>query len=105
MVDVLGFAAAVWGAVMAVAPVLQIRTMIRRRSSDDVSIGYFLVLLPGFCLWVGYGAVSANAYLVVPNVAAVVSTLTTITVATVLRARPGDRTTTRTASREAPPAR
>jgi uncharacterized protein with PQ loop repeat len=85
MVDVLGFAAAVWGAVMAVAPVLQIRTMIRRRSAGDVSIGYFLILLPGFCLWVGYGVVSGNMYLVVPNIAAVVSTLTTIAVAVVLR--------------------
>lgn len=87
MVDVLGFAAAVWGAVMAVAPALQIRTMLRRRSADDVSIGYFLVLLPGFCLWVAYGVVSANAYLVVPNTAAVVSTLLTVAVAVVLRAR------------------
>jgi uncharacterized protein with PQ loop repeat len=90
MVDVLGFAAAVWGAVMAVAPVLQIRTMIRRRSADDVSIGYFLVLLPGFCLWLAYGAVSGNPYLVVPNVAAVVSTLATVAIATVLRVRAGD---------------
>ncbi|MGF1663171.1 MAG: SemiSWEET family sugar transporter [Kineosporiaceae bacterium] len=87
MVDVVGTAAAVWGAVMALAPVLQIRAMVRRRSAENVSIGYFLVLLPGFCLWLGYGVVSGDPFLVVPNTAAVVTTVATVVVAAVLRAR------------------
>jgi hypothetical protein len=87
MVDMVGAAAAVWGAVMALAPALQIRAMMRRRSAENVSIGYFLVLLPGFCLWLAYGVVSGDPFLVVPNTAAVMTTVATVTVASVLRAR------------------
>jgi Na+/melibiose symporter-like transporter len=36
---------------MGVSPVLQIRRMLRQRSSRDVSISYFAVLLVGFVLW------------------------------------------------------
>ena len=85
MVDVVGTAAAV----MALAPVLQIRVMLRRRSAAGVSIGYFGILLPGFCLWLAYGVVRADVFLVVPNVAAVVTTVATVTVAAVLRTRAG----------------
>jgi uncharacterized protein with PQ loop repeat len=64
---------------MGVAPLLQLRRMIRRRSSADVSVGYLLILLPGFALWVGYGIASSDAALVVPNsVAFVVAAVTTI---------------------------
>jgi uncharacterized protein with PQ loop repeat len=87
MVDMVGAAAAVRGAVMALAPALQIRAMVRRRSAESVSIGYFLVLLPGFCLWLAYGVVSGDAFLVVPNTAAVLTTTATIVVASVLGAR------------------
>jgi len=44
---VLAVAAASWGVVMALAPLLQLRRMLGRRSSDDVSIGYLVLLLPG----------------------------------------------------------
>jgi MtN3 and saliva related transmembrane protein len=88
MVTLLGVAAAVWGLVMAVAPVLQIRMMLTRRSSQDVSLGYFGVLLPGFGLWIGYGAVRGDWALVIPNVAAFAIGVITLTVALVLRRRP-----------------
>src|SRR5580704_19185721 len=41
----LAVAAAAWGVLMGVSPVLQIRRMVRQRSSRDVSIGYFAILL------------------------------------------------------------
>jgi MtN3 and saliva related transmembrane protein len=47
---VLAIAAAAWGVVMGVAPVLQISRMLRRGSSDDVSVAYLAVLVPGFLL-------------------------------------------------------
>ena len=40
----LAVVAAAWGVLMGVSPVLQIRRMLRLRSSRDVSIGYFAVL-------------------------------------------------------------
>ena len=66
----LGLAAASWAVVMAVSPILQIREIVRRRSSAGVSIGYLLVLLVGFGLWAAYGVASENLPLVVPNTVA-----------------------------------
>jgi uncharacterized protein with PQ loop repeat len=67
MTDVLAVSAATWAVIMGLAPLLQLRRMVRRRSSDDVSIGYLLVLIPGFGLWIAYGASLANLALVLPN--------------------------------------
>lgn len=77
----LGVGAAGWGMIMAVSPVLQIRRMLQRRSSHDVSIGYFAVLLPGFALWTAYGLAISNLVLVVPNVGALLVGLTTVAIA------------------------
>ena len=46
--DTLAFIAASWGVFMALSPLLQIRRMLERQSSQDVSVSYFLVLLVGF---------------------------------------------------------
>lgn len=68
----LGLIAATWAVAMAVSPVLQIREIRRRRSSAGLSLGYMLVLLVGFGLWVAYGAASHDLPLVVPNIVAFV---------------------------------
>jgi MtN3 and saliva related transmembrane protein len=83
--DVLGAAAAFWGILMAVSPSLQIRKMLHHRSSREVSIAYFWVLLVGFTLWVAYGVVIENWFLVVPN--AVAFTVASTTIAVALRYR------------------
>ncbi len=46
---VLAVTASSWAVLMGIAPVLQIRRMLRERSSRDVSIAYFAILLVGFC--------------------------------------------------------
>ena len=56
MSDALGVAAAAWGVLMAISPTLQIRRILDRRSSEDISISYLAVLQIGFMLWVGYGS-------------------------------------------------
>jgi uncharacterized protein with PQ loop repeat len=91
---VLGVVAASWGVLMAVSPGLQIRKMLLHRSSREVSIAYFWVLLVGFTLWVAYGISIANWYLVVPNAVAFTVCATTIAVALRYRLRPepADRT-------------
>ena len=48
----LAIAASSAGVFMGLAPVLQIRQMLRERSSAQVSVGYFLILLAGFLLWI-----------------------------------------------------
>ena len=40
------------------------------RSSEDISIGHLLLLLPGLALWVAYGVAAGNLALVVPNTVA-----------------------------------
>jgi MtN3 and saliva related transmembrane protein len=79
--SVLAVAAATWGVIMALSPVLQIRRMVVRRSSEDVSIGYFGVLMFGFALWLFYGASIDNATLVVPNSVALLVGAVTVGVA------------------------
>jgi uncharacterized protein with PQ loop repeat len=77
----LATAAAAWGVLMAISPGLQIRKMLHHRSSREVSIAYFWVLLVGFVLWIAYGAAIGNWFLIVPNAVALTVAVTTIAVA------------------------
>ena len=81
----LAVAAAAWGVLMGVSPVLQIRRMLRQRSSRDVSVGYFSILLVGFLLWIGYGIASRNLALIVPNTVALLIGVSTIAITLRLR--------------------
>lgn len=67
MLDVLGLAAAIWGGLMAISPLLQVRRIVVRRSSADVSLTYLLVLQFGFGLWVAYGLAASNLVVAIPN--------------------------------------
>jgi MtN3 and saliva related transmembrane protein len=67
---VFAVAASSWAVLMGIAPVLQIRRMLRERSSRDVSIAYFAILLVGFLLWIGYGAAAGLPALIIPNIVA-----------------------------------
>jgi MtN3 and saliva related transmembrane protein len=77
----LGVTAATWAMLMALSPLLQVREIRQRRSSDGVSIAYFCVLLVGFALWVAYGLARGDLPLVVPNTLALLIAALTITVA------------------------
>lgn len=85
MADPLAVAATAWGVVMGISPLLQIRRMLTTRSSADLSIGYFAVLMVGFALWVAYGLSIANAALIIANTVALVVGSLTILVAARLR--------------------
>lgn len=79
MTGYLAAAAATYGVVMALSPLLQIRAILTARSSRGVSVGYQRVLLVGFFLWIAYGVALRNPALIVPNsVAAVVSVATIV---------------------------
>lgn len=81
MTDTLAAAAASWGVLMALSPILQVRRMLERRSSADVSIAYLGVLELGFTLWIAYGIALGNAALIVPNSVALVIGAATIAIA------------------------
>ena len=80
MTTTLGVTAATWALLMALSPLLQVREVKRRQSSDGVSTGYFRVLLVGFALWVSYGVASQDLPLVIPNSVALLVMGYTITV-------------------------
>jgi MtN3 and saliva related transmembrane protein len=82
---VLAVAASSWAVLMGIAPVLQIRRMLRERSSRDVSIAYFAILLVGFLLWIGYGAAAGLPALVIPNIVATLVGTAVIAIAFRLR--------------------
>lgn len=81
MTDALGVLAASWGVLMAISPLLQIRRMLARRSSADVSITYLSVLQVGFTLWILYGWALGNPAIMVPNSVALVIGAATIAIA------------------------
>lgn len=82
---VLAVAASSWAVLMGIAPLLQIRRMLRERSSRDVSIAYFAILLVGFLLWIGYGAAAGLPALVIPNIVATMVGTAVLAVALRLR--------------------
>ena len=73
----LGVAAATFGVAMGLSPLLQLRRVVARGSSADISIPYLGVLLVGVP-WLAYGIALANA---------VAITTYAITTAVVLRFR------------------
>ncbi len=82
---ILGVAAATFGVAMGLSPLLQLRRVVSRGSSADVSVPYLGVLLVGFVLWLAYGIALANAALIVSNAVAI--TTYAFTTAAVLRFR------------------
>ena len=63
--------AATWAIAMALGPVASdAQDRGTARSSHNVSIAYFVVLLVGFVLWVAYGIAASNVALIAPNAVA-----------------------------------
>jgi uncharacterized protein with PQ loop repeat len=85
VVSVLAVTASSWGVLMGISPVLQIRRMLRERSSREVSLGYYMILLAGFLLWISYGIAAQNLVLIIPNTIALLVGLTLVAVALRLR--------------------
>ena len=81
MESVLAITAATWAIAMALGPVLQIRRIVEQRSSSGNSVGYFVILLVGFALWMAYGVAASNLALIIPNAVAGVVIAATIAVA------------------------
>lgn len=81
----LAVAASAWGVLMGVSPVLQIRRMLRERSSREVSLGYFAVLLIGFVLWIAYGTAAGDLALIIPNSVALLVGVMLVVIAIRLR--------------------
>lgn len=82
----LSFLVTGYGLVMAIAPLLQMRQVVRRRSSEGMSILYFAMVSAGLASWLAYGLASGSGPLVVVNAVSLVVMLATV--ATAHRYRP-----------------
>ena len=71
---------------MGLAPLLQVRVIVRERSSEGISAGWVMILLIGFLLWLVYGFVNRDVPLMITNVVAV--SVTTTLLITMRRYRP-----------------
>ena len=67
MAHTLGIMAAITGMAVAVAPLLQLRLMLARHHSDDVSVGFLLVVTVGVFMWSAYGFALGDMFLALPN--------------------------------------
>jgi MtN3 and saliva related transmembrane protein len=79
--SVLAVIAGTWGVFMALAPILQMRTMMRSRSSAGVSVAYLSVLMVGFVLWLSYGISLGNPALIITNIVSLTVIVVTIAIA------------------------
>jgi uncharacterized protein with PQ loop repeat len=67
MSTTLAIAATSWGVLMALAPLLQVRVIIRDRDARGTSKTWIAILLLGFVLWFAYGVSTASMPLVISN--------------------------------------
>ncbi|MGI9622688.1 MAG: SemiSWEET family transporter [Acidimicrobiales bacterium] len=77
--------ATVYGVFMSLAPLLQAKKMWIRKSSEDVSIPYLVVLVVGFSLYLLYGISISNRLLISTNVVSILATAATLAIAALLR--------------------
>jgi MtN3 and saliva related transmembrane protein len=75
-----------WGVLMALAPLLQVRIVIRRRNSEGASATWIVILLVGFILWLCYGISTGDRPLIITNSAS--SLIALATLAVIVRYRP-----------------
>ncbi|MFN8184758.1 MAG: SemiSWEET family transporter [Candidatus Nanopelagicales bacterium] len=63
-----------WGLVMALAPLLQLRIVIRDRDAGGVSLAWVSILFVGFVLWFSYGLVNRDVPLILTNAVSITAT-------------------------------
>jgi uncharacterized protein with PQ loop repeat len=80
MSETLAVVTTLWGLVMGLSPLLQIRVILRERDATGTSLGWVLVLLVGFVLWLSYGLTKGDVPIVVTNIVAIVVTSTLLAV-------------------------
>jgi uncharacterized protein with PQ loop repeat len=78
--DIFGPIASFMGVLMSLSPLFQIRRVLERRHSDDVSIAMPIVIAAGAAAWIAYGVAADDIYLIIPNVVGVITNVTSVLV-------------------------
>jgi MtN3 and saliva related transmembrane protein len=77
-VELLAILATVFGIVMSSANFPQAFKIFRRKSSADVSLATYIMLLPGATIWFLYGVGLGNLPLIVTNIIGMISCISVI---------------------------
>lgn len=77
----LALAAATMGVLMAVAPLLQLRLILKERDSEEVSRGFLAIIGFGNLVWVSYGIDTANLVIIIPNICGFICSYSTLAAA------------------------
>ena len=83
--QLLSLAATGYGVLAALAALLQMRQMLRRRTSCDVSARFFATYTGGYAIWLLYGLSAGDVPLIVVDTAGLVCGGLTLAVALSLR--------------------
>lgn len=76
--QILGYIATIYGSLMSSAYIFQIHKMYKRKSSADVSVITYSILLGGFIVWLVYG-ISINDFpIIITNSVAIVAGISVI---------------------------
>lgn len=71
MTAALAIATTFWGLLMGIAPIMQIRLILRTRDASGTSITWIVILKIGLILWLAYGIATGSAPLIITNVVSV----------------------------------
>ena len=78
--DIFGPIASFMGVLMSLAPLFQVRRILERRTADDVSIAFLVVIAAGSSAWCAYGISTGDPYLIIPNSLGVITNVGTLLV-------------------------
>lgn len=73
-----GAVAAASGVCMALSPLLQVQRIRKLGDASEVSAGVYMMMRVNATIWLAYGVLTANAVIVIPNVAALATTTATL---------------------------
>jgi uncharacterized protein with PQ loop repeat len=85
LVATLGAIAMVYSLAAGNAMLLQVRTMLRRGSSEDVSVGFLVTTSGGYLIWLLYGFGIGSMPLIIADVIGLVTSVVAVVVAMRLR--------------------
>jgi MtN3 and saliva related transmembrane protein len=85
IIDILTTIVIVYGIIMNSSFWFQIHKIIKRKSSEDISLTTYFILIPGFIIWLIYGIVKNDLPLIISNILGMVTGITIIIVAIIYR--------------------
>jgi MtN3 and saliva related transmembrane protein len=86
-VDILVMFVAIYGMIMNSSFVPQIYRIIKRKSSEDISLTTYLIMTPGFAVWFIYGIFINNLPLIFANIIGLLNGISMTIVTLVYRKR------------------